>query len=41
VKVRDVYDGRANILSRISSKTTQGWNLHLLNEVHTRFAQEV
>jgi hypothetical protein len=40
-KVQDVYDGRAYILSRIPSKTTQGQHLHLPNEVYIRSSQEV
>jgi hypothetical protein len=36
-----VNDGRVELLPWISSEATQGRNLHLPNEVHSRFAQEV
>jgi hypothetical protein len=40
-KVRDVYDGRADLLPRIPSEIAQGRHFHLPNEVHARSSQEV
>jgi hypothetical protein len=39
-KIRDVNDGRANLLPRIPSKTAQGRHLHLPNKVYTRHPEE-
>jgi hypothetical protein len=39
--MQNVNDGRVELLPWISSEATQGRNIHLPNEVHSRFAQEV
>jgi hypothetical protein len=40
-KVRDVDDGRVDLLPWVPSQATQRWHLHLPNEVHSRSSQEV
>jgi hypothetical protein len=39
-KIRDVNDGRADLLPWIPSKTAQGRHLHLTNKVYTRHPEE-
>jgi hypothetical protein len=40
-EIRDVYNGRFELLPWIPSEATQGRNIHLPNKVHSRLTQEV
>jgi hypothetical protein len=40
-EIRDVDDGRVELLPWVPSEATQGWHLHLPNEVHARLAKVV
>jgi hypothetical protein len=40
-KIQDVNDGRVELLPWTSSEATQGRNVHIPNEVHSRPTQKV
>jgi hypothetical protein len=39
-RIQDVYDGKTELLPRISSQIAQGRHFHITNEVHARHPQE-